>query len=94
MELLVNKPQYLTSFATEGVLTDALSIVTKNEHYKRDSIVECCKSQDSYPNDLVTKLNALLAIVKDRNGHINEALAFLPKVLADMVADNLRASTD
>ena len=26
--------QYLTSFATEGVLNDALSIVKANEHYK------------------------------------------------------------
>ena len=29
--------QYLTSFATERVLTDALSIVKANEHYKVNS---------------------------------------------------------
>ena len=31
--------QYLTLFATEGVLKNALSIVTTNEHYKVDSIL-------------------------------------------------------
>ena len=52
--------QYLTSFATEGVLNDALSIVTRNEHYKVDSSVWCCNSQDSFPQDLYNKLSALL----------------------------------
>ena len=48
--------QYLTSFATEGVLNDALSIVKANEHYKVDSGVCCCNSQDSFPQDLYNKL--------------------------------------
>ena len=52
----------------------------------------CCKSQDSFPQDLYNKLNALLAFVKDRNELINAL--FLPSVLADMVADYLPASTD
>ena len=71
-----------------------LSIVKTNEHYKVDSDVCCCNSQDSFPQDLVNKLERLLAFVKARNARINEALAFLPKVLADMVADYLPASTD
>ena len=86
--------QYLTSFATEDVLNDALSIVKANEHYKVDSRVCCCKSQDSFPQDLFNKLERLLAFVKERNARINEALAFLPKVLADMVTDYLPPSTD
>ena len=59
--------QYLTSFATERVLNDALSIVKANEHYKVDSDVRCCYSQDSFPQDLYNKLKRLLAFVKDRN---------------------------
>ena len=59
--------QYLTSFATEDVLNDALSIVKANEHYKADSYVCCCNPQDPFPQDLYNKLNALLAIVKARN---------------------------
>ena len=86
--------QYLTFFATEHVLNDALSIVKANEHYKVDSRVYCCNSQDSFPQDLYNKLSTLLAFVKARNGRINEALAFLPKVLVDMVADYLPPSTD
>ena len=54
--------QYLTSFATERVLNDALSIVKANEHYKVDSHVCCCESHDSFPQDLYNKLNALLSI--------------------------------
>ena len=46
--------QYLTFFATEDVLNDALSIVKANEHYKVDSDVYCCNSQDSFPQDLST----------------------------------------
>ena len=86
--------QYLTSFATEDALNDALSIVTKNEHYKRDSIVDCCNSQKSFPQGLVTKLESLLAIVKARNALINEALIFLPSVLVGMVADYLPPITE
>ena len=84
--------QYLTSFATEGVLKNALSIVKANEHFKMDSRVCCCKSQDSFPQDLYNKLELLLAFVKARNELIK--LAFLPKVLADMVADYLSPSTE
>ena len=71
-----------------------LSIVKANEHYKVDSYVCCCNSQDSFPQDLYNKLNALLAFVKDRNALINEALIFLPKVLADMVIGYIPTSTD
>ena len=56
--------QYLTSFATEGVLNDALSIVKANEHYKVDSYVCCCDSQDSFPQDLYNKLSALLKLLQ------------------------------
>ena len=42
--------QYLTFFATERVLDDALSIVKANEHYKVDSRVFCCDSQNSFPS--------------------------------------------
>ena len=60
--------QYLTSFATEHVLTNALSIVMTNEHYKRDSIVECSKSQDSFPKTLTpssaTFCNQIFAVQK------------------------------
>jgi len=83
--------QYLTLFATERVLTDALTIVKANEHYKVDSVVMCCDSQDSFPQDLYNKLNALLTFVKARNELIN---AVLPTVLVNMVADYLPANTD
>ena len=52
--------QYLTFFATEHVFNDALSIVTRNEHYKVDSHVCCCDSQNPFPQDLVNKLERLL----------------------------------
>ena len=79
--------QYLTFFATESVLKDALSIVKANEHFKVNSDINCCKSQDSFPHDLVTKLERLLVTVKARNARINETLAFLPLVLVDMVIE-------
>jgi len=85
--------QYLASFATERVVTDALTIVKANEHFKVDSEVSCCHSED-FPQDLYNKLNALLVFVKARNALIKETLVFLPKVLAGMVADYLPASTD
>ena len=59
--------QYLTFFATERVLKDALSIVTKNEHYKVDYIVWCCDSHNSFPQDLYNKLSALLERLQRRN---------------------------
>ena len=83
--------QYLTLFATERVLNDALSIVKANGHYKIDSNAWCCKSQDSFPQDLYNKLSVLLAFVKARNALIN---AVLPTVLVNMVADYLPPSTD
>ena len=86
--------RYLTFFATERVLNDALAIVKANQHYQLKFLVYCCDSHDSFPHDLVTKLERLLAIVKARNAHINEALVFLPTVLADMVADYLPTSTN
>jgi len=82
--------QYLTFFATEGVLTDALAIVKANQHYKVDSDVLCCYSED-FPQDLYSKLNALLEFMKARNELIN---AVLPKVLASMVAGYLPPSSD
>jgi len=86
--------QYLTFFATEDALNDALAIVKANQHYKVDSHVLCCNFQDSFPHDLVDKLERLLAIVKDRNVRINEALVFLPKVLVDIMIGYVPNSTD
>jgi len=83
--------QYLTFFATERVLIDALAIVMKNEHYKVDSQVWCCRYQNPFPQDLYNKLNALLAFVKGRNELIN---AFLPSVLVGIVAGYLPPNTD
>jgi len=79
--------QYLTSFATEGALKNALFIVKANEHFKANSDICCCNSQDSFPHDLVSKLEHLMVIVKARNELINEVLIFLPKVLVDMVIE-------
>ena len=56
--------KYLTSFATEDVLEKALAIVKRNEHYKLDSQVVCCRSQDHFPQDLFNRINALLQFVK------------------------------
>ena len=86
--------QYLTSFATEGALKHALSIVKTNEHYKMDFSVYCCEFPCPFPQDLYNKLSDLLEFVKARNELINEALVFLPTVLADMVADYLPPNTD
>ena len=85
---------YLTSFATDDVLNDALAIATRNEHYKMDSTICCCNSHDSFPQDLYNKLEHLLTFVKDRNVRINETLTFLPIVLVSMVIDYLPASTN
>jgi len=85
--------QYLTFFATEDILKDALSLVKANQHYKVDSWDLCCNSLD-FPQDLYSKLNALLEFMKDRNVRISEALALLPKVLVDMVAGYLPPSSD
>ena len=83
--------QYLTSFATEGILNDALSIVKANEHYKVDSQVGCCDSHDSFPQDLYNKLERLLASVKARKASIKvELLLLLPSVLAELVLDHVQ----
>ena len=80
--------KYLTSFATEDVLNDALSIVTKNEHYKVDSTVCCCKPQDSSPQDLYNKLSTLLNLLRIRKASIKVVLqSLLPSVLVELVLD-------
>ena len=56
--------EYLVSFATEDVLGKALTIVKRNEHYKVDSDIECCNSQNHFPQDLFNRINALLEFVK------------------------------
>ena len=83
----------MTSFATEGVLKDALSIVKANEHFKVNSQFFVATPR-ILPSRSLQQTQRLLAFVKARNAHINEALVFLPTVLADMVADYLPASTD
>ena len=76
--------KYLTSFASQSVLEEALTIVKRNEHYKVDSQVMCCMSQDSIPQDLFDKINDLLKLVKVRKALVTE-LAILPKVLVDLM---------
>ena len=56
--------KYLTSFATQSVLEEAISILKRNEHYKVDSEVRCCKSQGHFPQDLFNRINAVLQFVK------------------------------
>ena len=56
--------KYLTSLATQSVLEEALIILKRNEHYKVDSHIRCCKSQDHFPQDLFNRINALLEFVK------------------------------
>ena len=77
--------KYLTSFATQRVLEEALSIVKRNEHYKVNSEIRCCKSQDYIPQDLSGKLNVLLGLVKTRNVLIRDVLTSLPTVIIDLV---------
>jgi len=89
---------YLASFATESVLEKALSIVKANEHYKVDfesgPEVLCCKSRYDFPQDLVDKLGALLALMKARNEIIRGVLqSLLPTVLVDLMLDYLRTDT-
>ena len=79
--------EYLTSFATEDVLEKALAIVKRNEHYRVDSRVECCKPQDHFPQDLFNRINDLLELVKARNVLIKEVLTFLPEVLVDLMLE-------
>ena len=79
--------KYLTSFATEDVLEEALSIVKRNEHCTVNSRVMCCSSQDHVPQNLAGRIKALLKLVKARNVLIREALTFLPTVLIDLMLD-------
>jgi len=90
--------QYLASFATESVLEKALSIVNKNEHYKRDfgdgPEVACCNSQYDFPQDLVDKLSALLELVKARNELVRSVLeSFMPTVLLKLLAEYITYET-
>ena len=83
--------EYLTSFATQGVLAKALSIVKKNEHYKivyetGRTKVECCDSHDYFPQNLIDKIDALLGLMKARKALVDE-LAILPKVLVDLMLE-------
>ena len=83
--------QYLTSFATEDVLNDALPIVTRNEHYKVDSDIWCCDSQGSFPHDLYNKLSDFLNFLRIRKASIKvELLSFLPQVLVELVLDHVQ----
>ena len=83
--------EYLTSFATQGVLEEALTILKRNEHYKVDyetgyTSVVCCNSHHSIPQDLIDKINALLEPMKARKTLVTE-LAILPKVLVDLMLE-------
>ena len=86
--------KYLTSFATQSVLEEALSIVKRNEHYKAGSEVMCCHSQDDIPQDLSSKIEAFLKLVKARNARISKVLTFLPTALVDMVLEHITCETD
>jgi hypothetical protein len=79
--------QYLISFATESVLERALSIVNEREHYKVNSEVYCCDSQDYIPQDLIDRLTGLLELMKARNALVRGALSFMPTVLLKLLAE-------
>jgi hypothetical protein len=89
--------QYLASFATESVLEKALSIVKRNEHCKvdfgRGPQIACCKSQGSFPQDLVDKLTNLLELMKARNALVKRALPFMPVVLLNLLTDYITYET-
>jgi hypothetical protein len=89
--------KYLASFATESVLEKALSIVSKNEHYRVDSLIGpmvwCCNSQKSIPHDLSSKLGALLALMRARNALVKGALSFIPEVLFKLLAEYITYET-
>ena len=85
--------QYLASFATEGVLTNALSIVKANEHFKANSDICCCNTQDSFPQGLYNKLNDLLIRLQHRKAVIkNELQLLLPSVLVELVLDHVQVT--
>ena len=77
----------LASFATEDAFKSALSIVKANEHYKVDSSVYCCDSQDPFPQDLYNKLSDLLKLLQRRKILAKTVLQFLPPVLISLVLD-------
>jgi len=84
--------KYLASFATESALRTTLAIVNGNEHYTVGSAggieVVCCKSQNSFPQDLIDKLNVLLELVQARNEIIRGILlSLLPKVIVELMLD-------
>ena len=80
--------KYLASFATECDFRDALAVVKANEHYEVDSAVRCCKSRDSFLQDLYDRIERLLKLVKARNERIKEDwLPLLPSVLAGLVLE-------
>jgi len=85
--------QYLTSFATERVLTGALYAVVKNQHYKVGSQVRCCDSHNSFPHDLYNKLSTLLELLKARKAFIRiELELLLPSVLVELVLDHVQVA--
>ena len=89
--------QYLTSFATQGILEEALSILGRNEHYKTvyksgHTAVGCCSSLNHSPHVLFNKIKDLLKFVKARNTRIKEALTLLPKVLVDLMLEYVTVS--
>ena len=79
--------KYLTSFATERVLKQARSIVKRNKHYRADSLVMCCGSQNHIPRDLADRIEALLKLVKVRKACIRRALTFLPTVIINLMLE-------
>ena len=78
--------QYLISFATQSVLEKTLTILKGNEHYKVDSTVVCCDSQNHIPQDLANRIEALLEFVRARKT-LREVLTFLPKALVDLTLE-------
>ena len=79
--------RYLISFATQSVLEETLCIVKRNEHYKVESYVICCRNKSHFLQDLADRMNDILGVVKARNTRIREVLTFLPKVLVDLLLD-------
>ena len=70
---------------------DALSLVMANEHYKVDSQVRCCYSQNTFPQDLYNKLSDLLIRLQYRKALIKiELQSFLPSVLVELVLDDVQ----
>lgn len=83
--------QYLASLATQSVLERALSIVKDKGHYTVETreggtLSMCCLLQNSFHQNLFTKLNSLLQLVEARSALIND-LAILPSVLSTLVLE-------